>query len=656
MDDDDRPPRALAAILAAFAALALGFNLAVPLGEAPDEPSHLQMVLFLRQQRRLPALPPAGVADAPDLAAGPQAKHPPLYYLIGALLSAPFGVDGLGFVALPTFVHDLDAPALPNRFAHPPDAGPLATPGARAARAARLASLLGGALLVVGAWRLARRLWPRERGAAATAAAVVAFTPGIAWLSGVFHNDTLAAGASAMALAAAAAVATGDDPRPRRRLAALGGWVGIALLAKLTTVFLVPTAALAVALGARAAPRRAGRRVAWRRLAGDGAVAGAAAAVVAGGWFARNALRYGWRDPLGWRRWAARIPELERDVPLSAELGRYLTVQFESYWGRFGWMTIRLPDGVYLALAAAAAVAACGWVVLAARALRGVRAAPRLGDAGRPRSREGSTGDGSADRRGANDPGAAPRPAPGGDGRVLAVVVAAVALGYASIVRLGLRFDLVVAQGRYLYIIAAPLAVLFVAGWRAVLPRRAWPGAARAAVGGLLALSAAALLGVVAPGHRPPPAAAPLVADAARGDGAAVAVAVDGRLAVTAVARAPGADTGPGGRLRLAWRSVRPFFFDMIGSDGGPVAVLDQAVVTAWRGGRETARVVATPLVGRFASMSWPVGRTVRHDIDLPAAFDGAAWRLSFVRSDRPAAPLPLGGGADWVEVPPARR
>lgn len=655
--DGHRPPRhALAAVLAAFTALALGFNLAVPLGEAPDEPSHLQLVLFLRKHHRLPSLPPPGVADAPDLAAGPQAKHPPLHYLVGALLAAPFDVAGLGFVALPTFVHDLDRPAMPNRFAHRPDAGPLATPGDRAARAARLASLVGGWLLVVGTWRLARRLWPADAGAAATAAAVVAFTPGVAWLCGVFNNDATAAGTSAMALSAAAAVAAGggDPPARRRRSAALGAWVGVALLAKLTTVFLVPTAALALALGARrAVPPPSDRRAPTRRFAADAAVAAASTAAVAGWWFAANAVRYGWRDPLGWQRWSARIPELERSVPLSSELGRYLTVQFESYWGRFGWMTIRLPDAVYVALAAAVAVAAVGWVALAAGAARRAGATGRGGPAV---AADATTADAEARAdRGGRD---------GIDGAVLAVVVAGAALAYASILRLGLRFDLVVAQGRYVYVAAAAVAVLLVAGWRAVVPRRGRRGAAVGGIGALLALCAYALVGVVAPAHRPPPADAAPVASPARGDGPAIDLEVDGRLAVTAVARRGDAKQGDvdgdGGQLRLAWRSLRPFYFEGIADGDGPVAALDQAVVTAVRGGRPAARLVATPLDGRFPAMAWPVGRSYIQTIDLPPVFAGAALQLSFVRSDDPAARLALTtasgaaatAGPDWVVLP----
>ena len=46
----------LVLVLVGYAALALGHNLIVPVGESPDEPTHLEYVYYLRTERSLPHL------------------------------------------------------------------------------------------------------------------------------------------------------------------------------------------------------------------------------------------------------------------------------------------------------------------------------------------------------------------------------------------------------------------------------------------------------------------------------------------------------------------------------------------------------------------------------------------------------------------------
>ena len=62
----------LTLVLVAYAALALASNLLTPVGESPDEPTHLEYVAYLQEHGRPPVLPPASEVGLQ------QAKHPPL--------------------------------------------------------------------------------------------------------------------------------------------------------------------------------------------------------------------------------------------------------------------------------------------------------------------------------------------------------------------------------------------------------------------------------------------------------------------------------------------------------------------------------------------------------------------------------------------------
>lgn len=97
-----RPARALLLIVCAYAALALAYNLATPVGEAPDEPEHYAFVQYLRAEGRLP------MAPATNQDGWIQAKHPPLYYAVATLVSLPWDIGQLGFMANPFFGFDLD--------------------------------------------------------------------------------------------------------------------------------------------------------------------------------------------------------------------------------------------------------------------------------------------------------------------------------------------------------------------------------------------------------------------------------------------------------------------------------------------------------------------------------------------------------------------
>jgi len=603
---------ALAAVLLAFCALAVGYARAVPPGEAPDEPSHVQYVMFLRERGRLPVIPTGG---RPDM---PQAKHPPLYYLFGAALAAGAPLEQVGFVDNPHFSFRIPADDALPAFVHPRD-GVTSAEGRAALLRLRLASLLAGLITVAATWGIARTAWPNAPEMALASAAVAAFTPGFLLASATFNNDALAIAWAATSLFLAARIAAVPEAaRGRREPVALGAALGLGLTTKLTALTVAPAVALALAI--------AGRRD--RGSAARATVLVAAAGAVVGGWWPlRNALLYGIGDPLGLRRWTSSIPHLARRTSLWAEIDTYAKVQFTTYWGRFGWANVPMPTATYTILAALCATAVVGLVVLGLRR----------------------------------------RTTPPPTRLVLVLSALAAVVAYAAVLRLGLRLNLVAAQGRYLYVVHPALAVLLAAGLLGWLPSRIRPTAAVAAALACAGLALTALVTVLQPAYRPPQPT-DLFAAVERGAGTAD-VELGGQLRLVGHALAGDAiDTGgateangwvsadgptqvrlrPGSELTvtlyaqaarplwlerdpaLAPRNVPPgfsFFAHFVDSTGEVV-------------GRRDAPAYG----GRFPAASWSTGEThpvqLRLRVDPDARQGGAALLMGAYPLDRPTERL----------------
>ena len=127
--------------------LGLIYSAVIPLGEAPDEADHLAYAAYIAHEHRLP-----------EGAWMTQAKHPPLYHALAALVAGPVGMDAGFLRANPDVGFTPDA--APNFFIHttleswPWRAGPLAM------HLARLISVLAGIGLVAATYVLGLAIWP----------------------------------------------------------------------------------------------------------------------------------------------------------------------------------------------------------------------------------------------------------------------------------------------------------------------------------------------------------------------------------------------------------------------------------------------------------------------------------------------------------------
>jgi 4-amino-4-deoxy-L-arabinose transferase-like glycosyltransferase len=338
-------------ILTVFLALAIVYNVALPVFEAADEAWHYVYAHYLASERRLPDLK----HDLPSH----EAAQPPLYYAVVALIISPF--DHSNLEELTRLNPDwLDRALNPDqrrvRGQH------LRTEADRwpyqgavwAVRAARLLSSLLGALTIALVYATARLIfspaWPI---APTLCAALVAFNPKFIHISSIVNNDI------AITLAATAAcwwmVRLAKQPSPRG-FALLGALVGVATLCKLQGLglFAPALAALALIRPPAAWPLRLAAL-----LAGFG--------LVAGGWLLFNTLNYG--HPLAWEQVQAANAALARVPPLTVgEVVATLPLWFTSYWGNLG-IELHYDEWVNAVLFAALGVAVAGCALAFARRL-----------------------------------------------------------------------------------------------------------------------------------------------------------------------------------------------------------------------------------------------------------------------------------------------
>jgi small subunit ribosomal protein S36 len=351
----------LAATLA-FGALGALWSVVAPLGEAPDEPAHLALVLHLAEGRPYPdydglanqtaiirlcktyaaatrACPREGeavtptsmrqhpVADAPDKGSRPawddeggavrvgqlnqMPQHPPLYYqAMAAVLRVERAANG----------------------------GPMSAD--RELAVLRLANVVLLTPLPLLAWWAARRF--RQSDAVAVTAAVAVFAvPMLTHIGSTLNNDNLLTLLSAVAIALLAGVLRGD--RSWRTAAAVGVVTALAMLTKAFGVVLVPAIVAAYVVGTTEdAGVRWGDRL--RMLLRPLALAGGLVVVLSAWWYVGVRMRTGRFAPtVESERLTSALapPGFSPDVGEFA--GQFVRNVNNRFWGSFGWYTIRFP-------------------------------------------------------------------------------------------------------------------------------------------------------------------------------------------------------------------------------------------------------------------------------------------------------------------------
>lgn len=351
--------RPLALILLLYLLLAVGYGIASPPFETPDENLHYFTADYIARTGRLPSMADPG-------AMGQEAAQPPLYYAAASLLVRALDRDGRMPSLWPNPRVDVSSVA-GNIWI-----SPLAPPNPRGESSARppinanmflrvpeedwpwrghvlalhgirlLSTLLGlGTLLSIHA--AARVVWPADRGRALLATALVAFLPQFAFIHAAVSNDAaitfFCAAALWQLLRLAAAAHAGETLRPRALLL-LGLTIGLAMLSKAAGLLLLAySAAVAGLLALSTAQERRLWRTAW-------ATAWVVVpALLLGGWLLwRNWTLYG--DPTAANQFVLMAGGYRPYTLL--QVAQDMDRVWLSFFAIFGWMSVQPPAWVHL--------------------------------------------------------------------------------------------------------------------------------------------------------------------------------------------------------------------------------------------------------------------------------------------------------------------
>jgi len=355
----DRQRKTLALLLALSITRGVLYSAVTPPWQAPDEPDHFQYAAFLVHYHRFPTrqdvateewlqtqvhasmqefgfwarrahtLAPPALEEEYRAATG----HPPLYYLLSALLLAP-----LSHCDLIIQLHAL-----------------------------RLGSVLLGTLTVLVAYLTAQALFPEDVSWQLAVPIFVAFLPMHTFITSSVNNDSLAELLASLVIYSLLRILKGD--LSWRRVVSIACLLASGLLTKRTTAFAIPLAALTILLYClRAKPPKLAltskpsrcplrwlrQRPVWLLIA---------SAIGLGLWTLTRVPFYYFHLLLQPQRYA---PAALRAYAL------FFALTFASFWANFGWMNVPLDLGWYAALAVFSLLALGGLGLFTVRVVRGI--------------------------------------------------------------------------------------------------------------------------------------------------------------------------------------------------------------------------------------------------------------------------------------------
>ncbi len=334
----------LTLIVAAYVILAVLYSVVTPIFEASDELWHYPMVKYLADNGL--ALPPQDPVNP-----GPwrqEGSQPPLYYMIGAILTGGIDTSDIEFVRRINPHADIgiirpDGNA--NMMVHRQAAETFPWRGTTlAVHIVRFFSIALGLGTVLVTYQLGREIFPDWPLIALGAAALNAFLPMFLFISGSVNNDNLSNFLGNLLtllivrLLKTRTFANEKGSSLYKTYILIGIVTGAGLLAKLNIGFLIPVVGLALLIVSI-------RQRDWRPVVIGGGISGGLTIVIAGWWYVRNAQLYGdptgltmFLDVVGRRAVYANLQQLWSE--------RHSFTQ--AYWGFFGGVNVPLPDWVYL--------------------------------------------------------------------------------------------------------------------------------------------------------------------------------------------------------------------------------------------------------------------------------------------------------------------
>lgn len=335
--------------LTIYLLLSILYLLAVPPGESPDEPGHLQCIEQVSLLGRLPQIDPRPQGDVwwsrGNIVSGRMCYHMPFYYLLAG------GLEKVTATAVAEPIHYEFPPSNPNfgptpgMFTHPMKASFWAIGQTIYLVVLRLFSIVLGGVVVWASYAVARRLLPEQPLVSLLAALFTAVWPQFVYLSRSLNNDALATALSVVVL-----VILLDVQRPQRFVFAAILAI-LALFTKLSVAFTIVAVLLVWTLEFWRFPAQR-RQYLWSLLV---------CLVLFAGAFLLLFL-----TPTLWLHFTQGSRSFSA---LSESVGEWsywrdvLQLTASSGWVRFGWMNVAAPQNH----------AYVWWVILLGTAVLGIR-------------------------------------------------------------------------------------------------------------------------------------------------------------------------------------------------------------------------------------------------------------------------------------------
>ncbi len=319
-------------LLGLYLLLSLIYNVVNPILEAPDAVWHFQYILYLARGNGLPHY-----VDKP-LPMQQEASQPPLYYALGApfvLLANTHDVTQTLVVNPHAALGNAAGYDNKNYVVHPPFERFPYHGTTLVVHLLRLLSTLLGVIAVLFTYKTARILLGETLGL--LTAALVAFNPQFIFLNASVNNDSLI---GMLGIIALYLIVVSWERPTLGKIVALGVVMGMAAIAKLSGLALIPLVSLALPF------------IAWRhqvkgKLIVWYAVIGTAIITIAGWWYLRNWMLYS--DPTGLKVMFAIYPQ-RTQAPSFAKLIALFDGVRKSLWAVFGWFNVIVPSWIYTIL------------------------------------------------------------------------------------------------------------------------------------------------------------------------------------------------------------------------------------------------------------------------------------------------------------------
>jgi 4-amino-4-deoxy-L-arabinose transferase-like glycosyltransferase len=326
-------------VVIGYVGLALAYSVVNPLFESPDELNHYDFVRYLIDHHELPVQ-----------TLGKQTEYfePPLYYSISSLVIGAVPAESYTPQLNPFFGYEAYRFGVDNKalYIHSAQEDFPYHGTALAAHLLRGFSILMGVVSLIIAFRALCEVFNRPA-IALGGVALIAFNPQFVLVSSSISNDNLIILLSMLMIWLAIRIARFG--MTMRRTLIMAVLAAAAVLTKLSAavMILVLLAGMLIA------------RTPWRKWLSTLAIVGATGLILAGWWFLRNLWLYG--EPTGIRMWQ-QIWGWQSVAVNTSDIGVALQNLWTSYWGRFGWGQIVLPEAVYWVLSIVAFLSLIGLV------------------------------------------------------------------------------------------------------------------------------------------------------------------------------------------------------------------------------------------------------------------------------------------------------